>query len=135
MDRRNVWMGWAVLALLVVVIVLLGTFLLRPPAGFTPDLGGEAQYYAVALVGGQLYYGKPTCVVGGTIELADVYYVARQADPETEELHNTLVYRRRSEWHGPTKMILNAGNVLLMEPVDPASTVAKRIAEQRASRD
>jgi hypothetical protein len=124
--------GWLKPVLGIALVALLaGAWYFHNP-GFAPKLDSKITYYAVALNNGQMVYGHPESVCRGSVVLTDVYFVVRQANPQTNEVRNSLVSRRMTEWHSPAKMILNASNVLLMEPVDPASSVAKLIAEQKA---
>jgi hypothetical protein len=131
-EKQNIWMTWLNLVLLLGIIALLAGVLFFKIPGFTPKLDSKIPYYAVALTNGQLYYGHPESVSRGVVELSDVYYVVRQVNPQNNQVNSSLVARRKSEWHSPNRMILNASNILLMEPVDLASSVAKLIAEQKA---
>ena len=130
-EKRGVWMPWVKLVLLAGIIALLAGVLFFRHPGFAPKLDSRITHYAVALNNGLMVYGHPESVCRGVVVLTDVYFVARQTDPKTNEAHNTLVSRRKSQWHSPDRMILNATNILVMEPVDPASSVAKLIAEQK----
>jgi hypothetical protein len=131
-ETRHGLSGWLKPVMGIALIAMLaGAWYFYNP-GFAPKLDSRIDYYAVALNNGQMIYGHPESVCNGSVVLTDVYFVVRQTNPQTNEVRNTLVPRRKSEWHSPAKMILNAGNVLLMEPVDPASSVAKLIAEQKA---
>jgi hypothetical protein len=40
--------------------------------------------------------------------------------------------QRGNELHGPDRMILNANDIVFVEPVNPSSRVAQHIAEQKA---
>jgi hypothetical protein len=130
-ERYNAWMRWLKPVLVLGIIALLAGVLFFNTPGFAPKLDSKITYYAVAFTNGQMFYGHPESVGKGVVVLTDVYYVVRQANPKTNEVRNSLVSRRKSEWHSPDRIILNATNILLMEPVDPASSVAKLIAEQR----
>ena len=130
-ERHKVWMRWLQPVVVIGIIALLVGVLFFNNPGFAPKLDSRITHYAVALSNGQMVYGHPESVGRGVVVLTDVYFVVRQANPQTSEVRNTLVSRRKSEWHSPDRMILNARNILLMEPVDPASPVAKLIAEQK----
>lgn len=130
-ERHYFWMRWLKLVLVLVIIALLASALYFNNRGFAPKLDSKIMYYAVALNTGLIFYGHPESVCKGVVVLTDVYYVVRQANPQTNEVRNTLVSRRKNEWHNPERVILNATNILLMEPVDPASSVAKLISEQK----
>jgi hypothetical protein len=131
-EKHNGWMTWLILVLVIGIIALLAGALYFNNPGFAPKLDSKIMYYAVALTNGLTVYGHPESISKGVVVLTDVYYVVRQANPQTHEVHNTLVPHRKTEWHSPERTILNANNILLMEPVDPASSVAKLIAEQKA---
>ena len=60
--------------------------------------------------------------------LREVYYIQSSVNPQTHEQSNILT-RRGKEWHGPDYMLLNANQILLVEPVNPGSRVATLIAE------
>jgi len=131
MEKHNVWMtGLKTVLVLVIIILLAGDLYFNKP-GFAPKLDSKITYYAVALNNGQVIYGHPESVCRGVVVLTDAYYVIRQVNPKTNEVNSSLVSRHKNEWHNPDKAILNAANILLMEPVDPASSVAKLIAEQK----
>jgi hypothetical protein len=128
--KHDGWTTWLIPVILIgITVLLVGLYFNKP--GFAPKLDSKITYYAVALTNGQMFYGHPESVGKGVVVLTDVYYVVRQANPKTNEVSNTLVSRRKSEWHSPDRMILNAANILVMEPVDPASSVAKLISEQK----
>jgi hypothetical protein len=91
----------------------------------------ETTYQAVLLDNGSVYFGK---LQGAGTEypvLTDVYYVQSQVNQETKEVKNSLI-RRGSEWHAPDRMYLNARHIVLIEPVNPNSQVAKLIAQEKA---
>ena len=61
--------------------------------------------------------------------LMDVYYIIQsQVNPETKQVTNRLIKRGR-EAHEPDRMILNAAQVLVSEPVKPDSHIGKLIEE------
>lgn len=117
--------GWSVVVLLAIVagVLIYGQFEPRPVKFETP-------YQAVVLAGGQVYYGKLEGVGTRFPVLRNIYYVRSvETNAATHETKNVLI-RRGNEWHGPDRMYLNPGSVLLIEPVSPDSQVAKLIAEQ-----
>ena len=87
-------------------------------------------HQAVFLTNGQVFFGEITDSDWNTITLGDVYYIRSEVNPETKKLKHTLI-RRGSELHGPQKMIVSRGAILLIEPVGHDSTVAKLIAQQK----
>jgi len=117
---------------LVVVILLLSVVALLAwpmvkPAG-APRF--ETQYQAVLLAGGQVYFGHLEGFGTPFPILHDVFYVQSQVDPTTKNVTNILVQRGK-EWHGPDRMYLNPGHIILVEPVGADSAVAKLIAEKK----
>ena len=116
----------AVVILLVAVVGLLAWPYLH--SAKTPAL--ETPYQAVLLTGGQVYFGKLEGFGTPFPVLREVFYVQSQANPETKAVTSILV-QRGNEWHGPDRMYLNPGHIILVEPVGPNSQVAKLIAEKK----
>jgi hypothetical protein len=94
-----------------------------------PETG--TSYQAVALMNGQVYFGRLERAADGYLALRDVYYVQTRQNPDTRAVANVLV-KRGSESHGPDRMLVNRQQVLLVEPVGADSKIAKLIAEQHA---
>jgi hypothetical protein len=88
----------------------------------------DTPYQAIMMDNGQVYYGRIQGFSSPFPVLTEVYYVQEQLDPETKKVRNVLV-RRGSEWHAPTRMIMNSRHIVLIEPVTPGSTVAKLIED------
>lgn len=93
-----------------------------------PDTG--TPYQAVALMNGQLFYGKLDSADGGFIVLRDVFYVQTRQNPETKAVANILI-KRGGEAHAPDRMIINRQQVLLIEPVKGDSQIGKLIAQEK----
>lgn len=113
----------------IVIAVATGTLAWRsvrhdqlPPTG--------TAYQSVALINGQLYFGRITAVEGDYLQLRDVFYVQTRQNPETHATANVLT-KRGSEPHGPDVMLINRAQVLLIESVKGDSQIAKLIAEQQ----
>jgi hypothetical protein len=131
-ERHGGRRGWLKLgASFVIIAVLVGVWYFSNP-GFDPKLDSKVAYYAVTLTNGTSIYGHPVSMKRGTLVLTEVHYVVRQTNPQTNEVHNTLVSQHKSVWHNPDEMIINARHILMMEPVDPTSTVAKLMAEDKS---
>jgi hypothetical protein len=98
------------------------------------NLGGAAapkltaSYHAVLLSNGQVYFGHLEGLGTPFPILREVYYVQSGVDPQTKEQKNVLL-KRGGEWHAPDQMILNASQILLVEPVGTDSRVANLIAQ------
>jgi len=93
-----------------------------------PETG--TAYQSVALVNGQLYFGRLAASGGEYLALRDVYYVQIRQNPDTHVTANVLT-RRGSEPHGPDRMLINRSQVLLVEPVKPDSQIGKLIAQEQ----
>jgi len=88
----------------------------------------ETTYQAVLLVNGQVYYGKLQGLGSAYPVMTDVYYVQMGVDPATKQTKSVLL-KRGNEWHSPDRMLLNARQILMVEPVTSGSRVANLIAE------
>jgi len=122
------WQGWItsisalVIALALCALAWEGVHRHHAPALSTP-------YHAVALMNGQVFYGRIEDLGGDYTVLRDVFYIQTRQNPETKQIANVLI-KRGGEWHAPDRMIVNRQQVLLIEPVGEGSQVAKLIAEQ-----
>jgi len=92
-----------------------------------PEL--STPYHAVALMNGQVFFGRIDALGTDYTVLRDVFYIQSRQNPDTKQVANVLI-KRGGEWHAPDRMILNRQQVLLIEPVKEDSQVAKLIAEQ-----
>ena len=90
----------------------------------------SAEYHAVLLSNGSVYFGKLEQLGGPNPVLRDVYYVQSGVDPQTKAVNNVLI-KRGKEWHAPDRMILQAGSIVFVEPVSPGSRVAQLIADSK----
>jgi hypothetical protein len=90
--------------------------------------GTDSAYQSVALVNGQLYFGRLEAE-GGYLVLRDVFYVQTRQNPDTRAVANVLV-KRGAEPHQPDRMLINRQQVLLIEPVKADSQIAGLIAAQ-----
>lgn len=90
-------------------------------------------YHAVALMNGQLFFGRIDGFGTDYTVLRDVFYIQTRENPETKQVANVLI-KRGGEAHGPDRMILNRQQVLLIEPVKQDSQIGKLIAEQNKPR-
>ena len=80
------------------------------------------------MTNGQTFFGKLEQDGGSYPVLMDVYYIQSQVNSETKQVTNTLIKRGR-EAHEPDNMILNAAQILVIEPVKPDSHIGKLIEE------
>jgi hypothetical protein len=95
-----------------------------------------SEYQAVLLSNGQIMFGKLEGLGSAYPVLRDVYYVARrpasaEPAPSADSQSSLVLVQRGQEWHGPDRMILNASQILVVEPVGADSRVARLIAESK----
>ena len=93
----------------------------------TPELA--TPYQAVALMNGQLFFGRLESGEDEYVVLRDVFYIQSRQNPETKAVASVLI-KRGGEAHNPDRMLINRQQVLLIEPVKADSQIAKLIAEQ-----
>ena len=94
----------------------------------TPELA--TPYQAVALMNGQLFFGRIEEGENEYMTLRDVFYIQARQNPETKAVTSVLI-KRGGEAHNPDRMMINRQQVLLIEPVKTDSQIAKLIAEQK----
>lgn len=109
---------------------LLGAGCQRHPTNPASATVDPNKYYAVLLSNGSVYFGHLEGLDSDLPVLRDVYYVQSNVDQRTKAVSNVLV-KRGKEWHGPDRMILNAKNIVFVEPVGGDSKVAQLIAESK----
>lgn len=87
-----------------------------------------ADYHAVFLDNGQVFFGRLKAPSSDFIELTDVFYVRGETNKDTKEVRSVLI-KRGQEWHGPDMMFVNSKHVTLIEPVSTGSKVGELIKE------
>lgn len=92
----------------------------------------DTPYQAVALMNGQMFFGRMEEGGGDYVTLRDVFYIQGRQNPETKAVTSVLV-KRGGEAHQPDRMQINRQQVLLIEPVKTDSQIAKLIAEQNVA--
>ncbi len=126
MKLRSPRVAGAILGAVALLAAVLAT---RQNVSGAPAFKGG--YQAVVLDNGQLYYGKVARGLGTDYpKMTDVYYVVPAADANNNK-KNVLV-RRGKEWHGPKETYLSARHIIMVEPVDSSSEVAKLIEEMQS---
>lgn len=93
-----------------------------------PKIQLATEYQAVFLDNNQAFFGKMENPSSEYVLLKDIFYIQQQVNQETKEVKNILI-KRGSEWHGPDRMYINKGHIVIIEPVSPDSQVAKLIKE------
>lgn len=97
----------------------------------TPDLA--TSYQAVALMNGQLFFGRLDAAADEYLVLRDVFYLQTRQNPETKAVASVLI-QRGGEAHNPDRMMINRQQVLLIEPVKADSQIGQLIAQQNQRR-
>lgn len=128
-ESRNRALNITAVLLLVTVISAVVLHFWWEPRSKTPVF--ETPYQAVLMSNGSVYFGKLDRLWSSYPMMTDVYYVQSISNADTQQTTNVLV-KRGSELHAPDKMILNAENIVLIEPVSPGSRIAQLIAEQKS---
>jgi hypothetical protein len=98
--------------------------------GDIPSYGkepSETDYRAVLMSNGMVLFGKLHGLGTPLPVLTDVYYVQAVQDPKTKN-PTTVLIKRGNEWHAPDRTVLNASQILLIEPVTEDSKVMNLIA-------
>lgn len=116
------------LALIAIAVALCAIAYRAVQRDRLPDTG--TAYQAVALMNGQLFFGRLDTADGGYLVLRDVFYVQTRQNPDTKAVANVLV-KRGGEAHGPDRMVINRQQVLLIEPVKGDSQIGQLIAQQQ----
>ena len=120
---------------LVVRVVILLALLAAIASAYTWTLSGapknSSDYQAVLLSNGSVYFGRLEGLGSRFPALREVYYVQSGVDPNTREPKNILL-KHGSEWHSPDHMILNADQIVLVEPVGSDSRVAGLITQLKS---
>jgi hypothetical protein len=129
MESRGPGLTIIVSSLLFILVTMVGTLLIRELRS-SAAVNFETPYQAVLLSNGQAYFAKIHGLGTPFPVLTDVYYVQTQLNQQTKETTNVLV-RRGKEWHAPDRTVLNATQIVLVEPVTESSHVAKLISEMQ----
>lgn len=114
-------------AMLVIAIAL--TMIAFQSSKHTQAPKMSSPYQAIALMNGQLFFGKVDGLGNDYVVLQDVFYIQSRQKPGTTEIANVLI-KRGKEAHAPDRMIISRQQIVLIEPVTEGSSIAKLIAEQ-----
>jgi hypothetical protein len=88
-------------------------------------------YSAVLMMNGRSYFGRLEGLGTAFPVLREVHYLRSQVNSDTKEVTNTLV-KQGQELHAPDAMILNATQIVLIEPVKPGSQIGKSMEENKS---
>ena len=109
----------------------------QPAPSSTPAASNEtpvkldAEFHAVVLTGGQVFFGKLEGFGTRFPVLREVYYVRTSPGEKPDAPPVNTLIKRGQEWHAPDSMILNADHIVLVEPVASTSKLAELIAQER----
>ena len=95
-----------------------------------PKIELTTPYQAIQLSNGAAYFCKIEGLGTQYPVLREIYFIQSHQDPETKKVTNTLL-KRGSEWWQPDRMIVNASNIVFVEPVEPNSRIAQLIAQEK----
>jgi len=124
-------MSKTLISIFVGILLLLSGGCQRPqPQSPAASAINSAQYQAVLLTNGSVYFGHLEGLGSPYPVLHDVFYVQSNVNPETKAVTNVLV-KRGKEWHGPDRMIINERSIVFVEPVGADSKVAQLISESK----
>ncbi len=123
------------LLILIIIIVLVTAFyFLIYRRGFS-----QADYQAVFLSNGQVYFGKLTNKNAGYVVMKDIYYLQlkrplqEQKPGEPAQQPDLTLIKLGNELHGPLdRMEINKNHVLFVEELKDDSKVVTAIMEYKA---
>ena len=130
-SKRNLLRDIILIVLLIVAVFAIAMHFWIYPRVMAPTL--TTPYQAVLLMNGSVYFGKLSRAWSDYPVLTDVYYLQSVTNNDTKQTSNVLV-KRGKEWHGPDHMVINAKDIVLIEPVGETSKVAQLIAESKAQK-
>ena len=84
----------------------------------------------MSIAGGPVYYGTLAEVRPDAIRLEGVYYVQQFFNGNNQQ-ENRVVSRARTDWHGPTWMLIERDKIAFVEGVSAESSLGQLIAQER----
>jgi hypothetical protein len=136
------WKAGALLAPVLVTALLGCSALQRAQRDISGDKQGtdafpaygqeasETAFRAVLMSNGMVLFGKLDGLGTPFPVLTDVYYVRTVEDAAKKP--TSVLVKRGNEWHQPDRTILNANQIVLIEPVTKDSKVMQIIDESKA---
>lgn len=97
-------------------------------SGASASLATKTGYYAFFLNNNLIVYGTSDNITASHVLVRNVFYVRTNVNPETKAVSSDII-KRGSEWHAPTEMLINADQIILIEPVGVDSRVHHLIKE------
>ncbi len=125
-----------------IVTVLIAALVAMAAAGVTAyfsqhvfhdKVAFTTEYQAIQLSNGAAYFCKIEGLGTPFPVLKEVYFIQSRQNPDNKQVTNILL-KRGNEWWQPDRMIVNANNIVFVEPVNPNSRVAQLIAEEKAKK-
>jgi len=95
----------------------------------------DADYQAVFLTNGQVYFGQVDKMASGFVLVSDIYYLQNQTIGMAETAgQDVALIKLGNEVHGPTDaMYLNRDRILFIEDLQNGSRVVQAIEEYKMS--
>lgn len=143
MPRKSGATGKIAAAIIVIVVVLIGLFLVSKYTSWNilnvnKENATATGWQAVFLTNGQVYFGKIAKENNDTIILKDIYYLqvaqSPQPDPggQTAQGNNLSLVKLGNELHGPKDaMKINMSQVLFTEELKSDSKVVDAIVRYK----
>jgi hypothetical protein len=128
--------------LIVVSVVVLGWFANKAYGAVTADSAVKsAQYQAVFLTNGQVYFGKYSEINNQYVKLTDIYYLQVQQTVQPKDTSTTSSSNQQvslaklgGELHGPEDvMFINRDQVLFWENLKNSGKVVQAILNYQSS--
>jgi hypothetical protein len=142
-ETGGSWLKGLVTLIVVLVIIGGGIYLIASYTGVGSNWlpGGSslrAQWQAVFLTNGQVYFGKVDKITNDLVVLTDIYYLqvvtqplqrSQEGDTTNQETQQRLtLIKLGNELHGPRdEMVINRDHVVIMEDLKDDSRVVQAI--------
>jgi len=135
------WVKGLVTLVVVLVIIGGGIYLIANYTGIgfpsSTAVSFKADWQAVFLTNGQVYFGKVDKIDGSFVYLADIYYlqvitlqntIGQPPDVQTQPEQRLTLIKLGNEIHGPQDaMVINREHVVIMEDLKDDSRVVQAI--------
>ena len=124
--RRLLTRGPLLRNLAIATLVFVLALLFTQWWDFTVPSLGRAQYQAVFLTNGQIYFGRYYDRLGAFAKIEDVYYFQDATGTDQDASQETRIVRRGHELHDPaTRMLVPKTAILFVEDLSEASAIAQ----------
>jgi len=144
-SKGGNFVKWVVVIIIIAIIIVGGLYLVSKYSRFNV-LGissADANWQAVFLTNGQVYFGKVVKETGDKVLLEDIYYlqVTQPLQPSGDQKDSAQqselsLVKLGNELHGPKdKMRINANQVLFIEDLKTDSRVVEAINNYMQSQE